>query len=193
MSTECMSSVKSSVMIVAFPVKLLWNADELYFVRKVVGDYCGISSEATVKRRRTVFRPQSRRWWLWHFRWSYCEMPMDCISSAKSSVTIVAFPLKLPWNADGLYSFESRRWWLWHFQWSYCEMSTNCIPSTKSSVMIVAFPVKLLWNADGLYFVSMNVGDSALCKKDYVCSVYLPSCKHLNYKLSIAQNNNNNA
>jgi len=145
MSTDCMSSVKSSVMIVAFPVKLLWNADELYFVRKVVGDYCGISSEATVKRRWTVFRPQSRRWWLWHFQWSCCEMPMDCI------------------------------------------------PSTKSSVMIMEFPVKLLWNADGLYFVGMNVGDNALCKKDYVCIVYLPSCKHLNYKLSIAQNNNNNA
>jgi hypothetical protein len=193
MPTNYISSAKLSVIIVAFPVKLLWNADELYFVRNVVGDDCGISGEATVKRRRTVFHPQSRRWWLWHFRWSYCEMPMDCISSAKLSVTIVAFPLKLPWNADGLYSFESRRWWLWHFQWSYCEMSTNCIPSTKSSVMIVAFPVKLLWNADGLYFVSMNVGDSALCKKDYVCIVYLPSCKHLNYKLSIAQNNNNSA
>jgi hypothetical protein len=29
-----------------------------------------------------------------------------------------------------------------------------------------------------------------LCMKDYVCIAYLPSCKHLNYKLP-AQNNNN--
>jgi hypothetical protein len=59
--------------------------------------------------------------------------------------------------------------------------------------MIVAFPVKLLWNADGLYLIGMDVGDSPLCKKDYVSIAYLPSCKHLNYKLSIAQNNNNSA
>jgi len=29
--------------------------------------------------------------------------------------------------------------------------------------------------------------------KDYICVTYLPSCKHLNDKLSITQNNNNNA
>jgi len=39
----------------------------------------------------------------------------------------------------------------------------------------------------------MEVGDSAVCKKDYVCIAYLPFYKHLNYKLSIAQNNNNSA
>jgi hypothetical protein len=104
MPTDCISSAMLSVIIVAFPVKLLWNVDELYFVRKVIGDDCGISSEATVKCRWTVFRPQSRRWLLWHFHWSYCEMPTDCIP------------------------FESRRWLLWHFHWSYCEMPTDCIP-----------------------------------------------------------------
>jgi hypothetical protein len=30
-------------------------------------------------------------------------------------------------------------------------------------------------------------------KKDYICITYLPSRKHLNDKLSIAQNNNNSA
>jgi len=33
----------------------------------------------------------------------------------------------------------------------------------------------------------------ALYKKDYICIAYLPSCKRLNDKLSIAQNNNNSA
>jgi hypothetical protein len=37
------------------------NADGLYAVRKVVGDDCGISSEATVKCRWIVFRLQSHR------------------------------------------------------------------------------------------------------------------------------------
>jgi hypothetical protein len=39
----------------------------------------------------------------------------------------------------------------------------------------------------------MDIGDSAVCKKNDVCIAYLPSYKHLNDKLSIAQNNNNNA
>jgi len=33
----------------------------------------------------------------------------------------------------------------------------------------------------------------ALYMKDYLCIAYLPSCKNLNDKLYIAQNNNNNA
>jgi hypothetical protein len=37
----------------------------------------------------------------------------------------------------------------------------------------------------------MNIGDSAVCEKDDVCIAYLPSCKHLNDKLYIEQNNNN--
>jgi hypothetical protein len=59
--------------------------------------------------------------------------------------------------------------------------------------MVVAFPVTVLWNADGLESVSIDVGDSAVCKKDDVCIAYLSSCKHLNDKLSIVQNNNNSA
>jgi hypothetical protein len=40
----------------------------------------------------------------------------------------------------------------------------------------------------------MDIGESALYKKYYICIAYLPFCKHLNDKLySIAQNNNNGA
>ena len=49
-----------------------------------------------------------------------------------------------------------------------CEMPTNLIPSVWTSVIVHV-------------------------KKDYICVTYLPSCKHLNDKLSIAQNNNNSA
>jgi hypothetical protein len=42
-----------------------------------------------------------------------------------------------------------------------------------------------------VYSVGINVGDRALCMKDYVWIVYLPSCKQLNYKLPVVQNNNN--
>jgi len=59
--------------------------------------------------------------------------------------------------------------------------------------MVVAFLVTLLWNADGIESISMDVGDSAVCKKDDACIAYLPSCKRLNDKLSSAQNNNNSA
>jgi hypothetical protein len=59
--------------------------------------------------------------------------------------------------------------------------------------MVVAFTGMPLWNADGLESVGMDVGNSAVCKKDDVCIAYSTSCKHLNDKLSIAQNNNNSA
>jgi hypothetical protein len=49
-----------------------------------------------------------------------------------------------------------------------CEMLTNFRPSVWTSVIVHV-------------------------KKDYICVTYLPSCKHLNDKLSIAQNNNNSA
>jgi hypothetical protein len=49
-----------------------------------------------------------------------------------------------------------------------CEMPTDLIPSVWTSVIVHV-------------------------KKDYICVTYLPSCKHLKDKLSIAQNNNNNA
>ena len=134
-----------------------------------VGDFVG-NCDLPTKYRRTGIHLQSRWWWLWHFQWHYCEMPMDCNPSAKSSV------MKwLLWNADGLESVhkvigdgcgissdatvkcrrngihpQSRRWWLWHFQRRYCEMSMDWNPSAKSLVMVVAFPVTLLWNADEL-------------------------------------------
>ena len=80
-------------------------------------------------------------------------------------------------------------------------MPTDNSPSAKSSV-IVAFPINIfqlsvkyrrMWNTDGRESVGKDDGDSALYKKDDVCIAYLPSCKHLNDKLSIAQNNNNSA
>jgi hypothetical protein len=80
-------------------------------------------------------------------------------------------------------------------------MPTNDSPSAKSSV-IVTFPINIFqlsvkyrrtWNTDRCESVGMDDGDSALYKKDDVCIAYLPSCKHLNDKLSIAQNNNNSA
>jgi len=49
-----------------------------------------------------------------------------------------------------------------------CEMPTDLRPSVRMSVIVHV-------------------------KKDYICVTYLPSCKHLNDKLSIAQNNNNSA
>jgi hypothetical protein len=55
-----------------------------------------------------------------------------------------------------------------YFQNLY-EMPTNLISSVWTSVSV------------------------ALYKKDYICIVYLSFCKHLNDKLSIAQNNNNSA
>jgi hypothetical protein len=36
----------------------------------------------------------------------------------------------------------------------------------------------------------MDIGESALCMKDFVCVAYFPSCKHLNYKLPLQNNNN---
>jgi hypothetical protein len=71
--TDCNPSTKSSV-IVAF---------------------------ATLQCRRTIIRPQSHWWWWWHFQWSYCEMSMAYNSFAKASAMMVAFPVKLLWNADG--------------------------------------------------------------------------------------------
>jgi len=35
-----------------------------------------------------------------------------------------------------------------------------------------------------------DIGDHVLCMKNYVCIAYLPSCKHLNYKLPVQNNNN---
>ena len=97
MLTNCNPFATSSMM-----KWLLWNADGLESVHKVIGDGCGISSDATVKCRRNGIHPQSRRWWLWHFQRRYCEISMDWNPSAKSLVMVVAFPVTLLWNADEL-------------------------------------------------------------------------------------------
>jgi hypothetical protein len=86
MPMDCIPSAKPSVSV-SFPppsIKCRHNKS----IHKVVGDYCVISSKATVKCRRTVVRPQSRRWWLWHFQWSYCEMSMDCNPLVWTSVIV---------------------------------------------------------------------------------------------------------
>jgi len=106
--------------------------------------------------------------------WTLCEMPMALIC-------------------------RDSRQWLWHLKWLFSNS---------------------LWNANGMLFVGIGVGKCgilsnyfwtlyemltnlipsvwtlvsvALYKKDYICIAYLPSCKHLNDKLSITQNNNNSA
>jgi hypothetical protein len=100
-------SATSSVIIVAIIVTLLWNADGLESVCNVVGDSCGIYSDATVKCWRTGIRPQRHRWWLWHLQWHNCKMLTDWNPSATSSVMVVAFPVTLLWNADEMQSVHN--------------------------------------------------------------------------------------
>jgi hypothetical protein len=75
-------------------------------------------------------------------------------------------------------------------------MPTYLIPLVWTSVIVGISSNYFLTLSEMPTDLIMSVWTSvivALYKKDYICIAYLPSYKHLNDKLSIAQNNNNSA